>query len=453
MPDRPLDGVRVLDLTQVYAGPTCTRILCDLGAEVIKVEGVARADSTRGAVLPDNNAEGDFWNRAAYFVFRNAGKKAVTLDLNNAEGVELFKRLVAHADVVVESFTPRVLRQHGLHYEALRELKPDLVMISLSGYGQTGPWADYSAYGTGLEPASGVSSFTGYRDGEPLRSGISFTDPLTGIVAAAAVLCALHYRRRSGKGQYIDLSEHEAAIPVAGYALMDYLLNGRLPQRIGNRSPWYVPQGCYRCRGDDTWLAITVRNDAEWQALCDAVGHPEWADDERFADVLSRWRHHDEIDALIESWTREHDHIEAMRLLQAAGVIAAAVLNPKQVLLDPHLRERGYFDVVEVPGAGPRPVPRQLGARFASFEPSARGPAPKLGEHNREVLQGLLGLSDEELARLQEQGVIGDEPQFAAPMPAVRALVQWPLTTFLQMGALAALEPDYKAQLGIDDKS
>jgi len=446
----PLAGVRVLDLTQVYAGPTCTRILADLGAEVVRVEGLTRMDVTRLLVIADNNAEGDFWNRMGYFATRNAGKKSLTLDFGDPEAVELLKRLVPHFDVVAESFTPRVMAQHGLDYESLRQIRPDIIMISLSGYGQTGPWRDYAAYGMGLEPASGISSLTGYPGGDPLRTGISFTDPYSGIAGAGAVLAALIYRRRTGRGQYIDLSEQEAAIPVVGYALMDYALNGRRPARLGNRSPWFAPQGCYPCRGDDNWLVLTVRNDGEWQAFCGAAGHPEWADDERFADVLGRFRNLDALDGLIASWTREQDHIEAMHLLQKAGVIAAAVLNPKQVLMDPHLRERGYFETVDQPGIGPRPVPRQLGARFSAFGAGAQGPAPRLGEHNREVLQGLLGLSDEDLAALEERKVIGETPEFAVPEQVMRMVVQWPLTSLLQIGALAAVEADYRQQLGVD---
>ena len=445
----PLSGIRVLDLTQVYAGPTCARILCDLGAEVIKVEGLHRMDITRNFVIYDNKTQDDYWNRSHYFLFRNAGKKSLTLDFQEPRSIELLKRLIPHADVVAESFTPRVMAQHGLDYESLRKIKPDLIMISLSGYGQNGPWRDYSAYGMGLEPASGISSFTGYRGGEPLRTGISFTDPYSGIMGAGAVLAALHYRRRTGKGQYIDLSEQEAAIPVGGYALMDYTLNGREPERIGNRSPWFAPQGCYPCRGEDDWLVLTVRDDAEWQAFCEAVGRPKWAEDERFADVLGRHRHHDELDELIASWTREQGHIEAMHLLQAAGVTAAAVLNPKEVLLDPHLRERGYFEMVEHAG-GVRPVPKQLGARFAAFDTDVRGTAPKLGEHNREVLQGMLGLSDDELNELQEAKVIGETPELAVPLQMMQMMVQWPLTSLLQMGALGGLEPDFKKQLGLE---
>jgi crotonobetainyl-CoA:carnitine CoA-transferase CaiB-like acyl-CoA transferase len=442
----PLKGVRVIDLSQVYAGPTCARILCDLGAEVIKVEGLRRIDISRQFSIFDNDTKDDYWNRAYYFLFRNAGKKSITLDFGEPRSVELLKRLVPEADVLVESFTPRVLAQHGLDYESLRALRPDLIMISLSGYGQTGPWRDYVAYGMGLEPASGVSSFTGYHKGEPLRTGISLTDPYSGIVGAGAVLTALHYRRRTGKGQHIDLSEQEAALPIGGYAWMDFALNGRDPERPGNRSPWFAPQGCYPCAGDDAWLALTVRDDTEWRSFADAVGHPEWAQDERFADVLGRHHHHDELDGLIAEWTRGQAQVEAMRLLQEAGVTAAAVLNPKQVLFDRQLRERGYFDIVEQAG-GRRYVPKQLGARFSAFEVGARGPAPKLGEHNREVLGGMLGLSDEELAELAEAKAIGEAPEFGVPLPVIQMFVQWPLTSLLQMGALAAVEADYKDQL------
>ena len=446
----PLAGIRVLDLGQVYAGPTCARVLCDLGAEVIRVEGINRMDTIRNLFLADNDGSDDYWNRGSYYVFRNVGKRSVVLEFTDSRGVDLFRRLAPTFDVVVENFTPRVMKNLGLGYESLRQLRPDIIVISMSGYGQGGPWRDHAAYGTGLEAASGICSLTGYRDGPPTRTGISFTDPVTGLVGAGAVLLALQYRRRTGKGQFIDLSQHEAAIPLIGHALMDYVMNNRERPRMGNRDPVAAPQGCYRCRGDDDWLVISVANDDQWRRLAEAVGHPEWAEDERFADILSRHRHHDQLDALIEAWTREQDHIEAMHLLQRAGVTAAAVLNGKEVLLNPHLRERGAFDMVDVPGAGKRPVPRVLGARFNRFEAKARGPAPKLGEHNREVLQGLLDLSDEEVARLEEEGVIGTEPVLMYPLPIARQVVVQPLFSFKQMGALLDIEPDYKEQLGLE---
>lgn len=448
----PLSGIRVLDLAQVYAGPTCTRILADLGADVIKVEGLKRMDITRNFVMPENDSTDDYWNKAGYFLLRNGGKRSLTLDFSEESGgtgVDIVKRLVPHCEVVVESFTPHVMAKLGIGYQALTEIKPDLIMLSMSGYGQYGPWRDYSGYGMGLEPASGLASITGYRDGDPLRTGISFTDPYSGVVGAGSVLAALVYRRRTGKGQYIDLSEQETAIPLVGRAIMDKAMNGRDPKRIGNRSHWYAPQGCYPCSGDDNWLVITVRDDDEWAALANALGHPEWADDARFKDLASRRENHDAIDELISEWTRGQEQYAAMEHLQAAGIIAAPVLNPKQVLFDPHLKARGYFDTVETE-QGKRPVPHQVGATFSEFDmPTARR-APKLGEHNHQVLKEIAGLSDDEIKELEEKQVIGDEPQTAVPLPVMRMFVQWPLTSYQQMGALAGVEEDYRQQLGLD---
>ena len=447
----PLAGVRVLDLTQVYAGPTCTRILSDLGAEVIKVEGLRRIDITRLFAIADNDSQDDFWNRAGYFLYRNGGKRSLTLDFTDEKAIELFKKLVPEADIVAESFTPWVMDKFGLGYEALREIKEDIIMVSMSGYGRNGAWRDFTAYGMGLEPASGIASLTGYAGGDPLRTGISFTDPYSGVVGAGATLAALAYRRRTGKGQHIDLSEQEAAIPVTGHALMDQAMNGRNPERIGNRSLWFAPQGCYPCKGEDNWLVLTVRDNDEWTAFCGAAGHAEWADDERFESVESRFEHHDELDEMISSWTREQDQAEAMHLLQNAGVIATAVLNPKQVLLDEHLKSRNYFEEVDTGDPGARPVPKQIGAKFSGFQLDSARRAPKLGEHNKEILQGMLGLSDDELLKLEEEKVIGDEPVSEVPVALMRMFVQWPTTTYLGMGALAALEEDYKQQLGIED--
>jgi crotonobetainyl-CoA:carnitine CoA-transferase CaiB-like acyl-CoA transferase len=452
----PLAGIRVLDFAQVYAGPTCTRLLADLGADVIKVEGLKRMDITRNFIMPENVAAEDYWNTAGYFLLRNGGKRSLTLDFSEESGgagVDIVKKLIPHCDVVVESFTPHVMAKFGLDYASLTTIRQDIIMISMSGYGQNGPWRDFSAYGMGLEPASGISSLTGYEGGDPLRTGISFTDPYSGIVGAGAVLSALVYRRRAGKGQYIDLSEQEAAIPVVGYALMAQAMNGQAPPRIGNKSYWYAPQNAYRCTGDDNWLVISVRDDDEFASLAGTLGHPEWVEDKRFASNASRLQNQDALDVLIEEWTSDRDHIEAMQTLQAAGVLAAAVLNPKEVLLDPHLKERGFFDMVDTGNAGVRPVPHQLGAKFSAFQMDGARRAPKLGEHNAEVLSGLLGMSEAEVADLAEKQVIGDTPISAVPLPVMRMFVQFPLTSYQNMGALRALETDYKEQLGIASES
>ncbi len=446
-----------MDLTQVFAGPTCTRILADLGAEVIRLEAPARLDITRSLIYVDNDGQDLPWERSLYFTIRNAGKKEIVLDLNLERGREIIRSIIAQCDVVAESFTPRVMRAFGLDYDSLREIKEDIIMIALSGYGQDGPYADWSAYGMGLEPASGVAQLTGYAGGPPMRSGLSFTDPYSGFLGAGAVLAALHYRRRSGKGQYIDLSEQEAAIPLVGAALMDYAMNDRLPERIGNRSPWAAPQGCYRCAGDDDWLVVSIENDEDWAKFCDATGHPEWASNERFDTVLGRVAHHDELDALISTWTRAQDHYEAFHLLQRAGVIAAPVLNGKELLLDPHFRDRGQFDLVDQPHVGPRLVGRHLAAKFtstslsagSSFDASAQGPAPTLGQHNREVLGDLLGLSNQEIDDLDAAGVIANKPAIPIAPEVISQALKLPYDQYLEIGLLLAIEEDYKEQLGL----
>jgi benzylsuccinate CoA-transferase BbsF subunit len=231
---------------------------------------------------------------------------------------------------------------------------------------------------------------------------------------------------------------------------MDFAMNGRLPERLGNRSSWAAPQGCYRCRGDDNWLVISIGHDADWAAFCSATGRPEWQDDARFATVLARHDNHAELDTLIEAWTREQDHYEAFHLLQRAGVIAAPVLNGKELLLDPHFRERGQFDIVDQPHQGKRPVQRHVAAKFSEFEASAQGPAPTFGQHNREVLGGILGLTDEELSQLEADNVIVDSPVIPYPPALISAALKLPYDRYLEAGILQAIEPDYKEQLGLE---
>jgi benzylsuccinate CoA-transferase BbsF subunit len=444
----PLEGVRVIDLAQVFAGPACTRILADLGADVIRFEAASRMDVTRNPIITDNDGIDHHWHRASYFVVRNASKREMALDLNKEEARDILRKLVAGADVVVESFTPRVMANFGLGYEALKAIKPDIIMISLSGYGQYGPMRDYGAYGMGLEPASGISSITGYKDGPPIRSGLSFTDPYSGFLGAGAVLTALHYRRRTGKGQYIDLSEQEAAIPIMGMALLEYQMSGRVTERHGDRGEWAAPQGCYRCAGDDRWAVISCSDDAEFERMAKAMGHAEWLDDPRFSTVLARHEHHDELDAAITEWTSRRDHYDVMHTLQKAGVKAAAVLDGKEILFDPHFKARGHFDVVDQPLLGKRPVQRHLAAKFTRFAAKARRPAPLLGQHNDEVLKEL-GYADAEIAKLREAEIIADEPKLPVPAPFVSAALKLPYDRYIEHGILQAIEPDYREQLGI----
>jgi crotonobetainyl-CoA:carnitine CoA-transferase CaiB-like acyl-CoA transferase len=445
----PLAGIRVLDASNTYAGPTCGRVLADLGAEVIHVEAMQRWETVRRTIMPENRMPDDYWNGGAYFQKRNLGKKGLTLDLTRPDGVAAFKRVASRCDVMLESFAPRVMRRFGLDYEAIRAVGPKIIYCSLSGYGQSGPYRDWTAYGMGLEPASGISQLTGYPGEGPKRSGISLTDPLTGLAAAVAVLIALYQRRRTGEGQYIDLSEQEAAIPLVARALLDQQMNGRAPERRGNRSWFAAPQGVYPCKGNDEWLAISCHTDAEWERLCDATGHPEWKTDERFADLLARHANHDALDAALADWTRGQEKLAAMEHLQRHGVRAGAVLHGKDLLLNPHLKAREFFDAIDHPVAGRRPFPKQLPVRFSKLTPGPQGPAPLLGEHNDEILTEVAGLTPEEVERLRAEKIIGDHPEPALPLDAVRATVVWPLEVMLEIGAVKQVDADYREQLGL----
>lgn len=444
----PLDGVRVVDFAQVFAGPACTRILADLGADVIRFEAAARMDVTRNLIITDNDGLDHHWLRASYFVIRNASKREMVIDLTKDEGRAIIRKLVETADVVVESFTPRVMANFGFDYESLTAIKPDIIMCSLSGYGQNGTMRDYAGYGMGLEPASGLSSITGYAGGAPIRSGLSFTDPYSGFLGAGAILTALQYRRRTGKGQYIDLSEQEAAIPIVGAALLEYQMTGRIPARTGNRSEWSAPQGCYRCAGDDRWAVISVSDDAEFARMCGAMGHAEWAADDRFATVTARHDNHDALDELITAWTSQRDHYDVMRTLQAVHVKAAPVLDGKEILFDPQFKARDHFDTIDQPALGKRPVQRHVAAKFSRFEAKARSHAPTLGEHNEEVLREI-GYSDDEIGKLKEDAVIATEPALPVPAQFVSMALKLPYDRYIEHGILHAIEEDYREQLGI----
>jgi crotonobetainyl-CoA:carnitine CoA-transferase CaiB-like acyl-CoA transferase len=379
----PLDGTRILDFSQVWAGPMCTSMLACLGADIIKIEGMSRLDISHVLLTAENQFTAELWNRGPYYHYRNPGKRCITLDLLQPDGIDQVKRLVPACDVVIEAFSPRVMANFGLTYEVLRQLRPNLIMMSMSGYGQAGPYSDYGAYGMGLEPAAGIASITGYRRSPLTRTGVSFTDPVAGIVAAGAVLMALRHRDKTGEGQYIDMSQQETAVPFVGSALMEYQMTGRVPGPRGNRSPIAAPQGCYRCNGQDDWLVISITDDVEWESFCRAIGRPEWQDDERFATADGRQQNQDILDSLIEEWSSGQDHIEAFHLLQKAGVKAAPVYNGKELLFDPHLRERHHFDVLEHPAElGPRHVARSLIAKFDRMDPKPDRAAPAMGEHN-----------------------------------------------------------------------
>lgn len=401
----PLAGIRVLDFGAAYAGPYVTLLLEFLGAEVIKIESRRRPDLVRSpdalltsdptsALRSGAGAESapDILERSVMFHDMNLGKLSVAIDLSRPEGVDAARRLAAMADVVVENFSPGVMDRLGLGYEALREARPDLVMISMSAAGATGPESDSLGFATVFNAEGGLTHLTGYPDGRPAESRDS-VDLRVGATAAFAALAALLHRQATGQGQHVDLSAREAVTSEIGDELMDYTLNGRVPNRRGNRDPMFVPHSAYRCAGEDKWIAIAVASDAEWEALCVVAGRPAWAADPRFATALERAKHEDELDALIESWTRHHSQEDLTTLLQQAGVAAAPTLSTEQMFRDPHLRARGVFARVDHAVLGRRDVvgpPWQLSGTPAAVH----GPAPLLGEHTAAVLGRLLGLDE-----------------------------------------------------------
>lgn len=404
-----LEGVRIIDMSHMWAGPMATGILADMGAEVIKVESIQRLDMWRGgAAILMGRTERPHEGAPPYNAV-NRNKYGITLDLANPRGVEIFKELVKISDVVFENYSPRVMKDLGLDYPALKQVKPEIIMLSMPAFGMTGPWRDYAGFASNIEQVAGIAQLTGYPDGPPRVVGTAGADPLAGLNAAFAVLAALKHRRRTGKGQYIDLSQAEAIACLIGEAIVDYSMNKRVQPRRGNRHPSMAPHGCYRCKGDDMWATIAVSSDAEWTRFCQAIGNPSWTDDERFSDALGRWQNQDELDKRIEEWTSEHDHYEVMHILQKADVAAGALLNPAELLEDPHLKARGFFEVVDRDVVGKYPYPRSP-IRLSKTKVSTRIPAPCLGEHNEYVLGQLLGMSKEEMAQLAEEKIIGTEP-------------------------------------------
>lgn len=424
-----LDGIRILDLSQVAIGPYATLLLAALGAQVIKVESHRRADTSRGAVqpvtqsqmnqYPDMEAGERPWNRTAFFNQRNRGKLGVTIDFTTAGGKQLLKRLAAVSDAVVENFRASVLDRQGLGWEVLREVNPHLVYLKLSSQGASGPERDYGSLGSTLEQTGGIASVTGYDDGVPLLTNETYPDPVAGILGAGALIAGLRRARQTGEGQFIDLSQREVTAALLGEAMMDYALNGRVAGPIGNRHPSMAPHGVYPCRDDrpapaeghppGRWIAIAVENDAQWRGLCRAAGDPAWTADPRFATVNGRWRQQDEIDARLAAWTAGHDHINLTHLLQLHGVPAGAVLDGAELLADRQLVERGWWDHV---------TPTEVGRPFPTIGPPWRmsgspylplAPAPCLGEHNDVVLRELLGVDEAQYAAYQAEAVASTE--------------------------------------------
>ena len=417
-----LQGLRILDLSQVAAGPYATMFLGFMGAEVIKLESRSRMDINRGRakpgprdprVYPDGEQGERPYNRTAHHVHRNINKLSVTLDLAAPKGKELFLGLIRVCDVLVENYRGSVMDRLGLGYDAVSEANPQLIYLKISSQGATGPEANYGSLGSTLEQTAGLASITGYEDGLPLMTNEVYPDPVVGILSFGALMAALRRRRQTGLGCLVDLSQREVTSMLLGESVLDFSVTGRVAGAMGNKHRDMAPHGVYPCLGEDMWVAVSAGTDDEWLGLCLAIGQPELADDPRFKDTGSRRANHGVLDEIISSWTRGSDHYRVMHLLQAEGVPAGAVLKGSETIVDPHLEARGFWDTVNHPEAG---IYKQTTTPWilskSPRQPAV--PAAGLGEHNYQVLGGLLGLPTSEIDALVEQGITGDVPDPSA---------------------------------------
>lgn len=405
----PFDGLKIVEVSTNWAAPVCCRYLADLGADVIKVERASRP-ATRIEVVPGSPPDPltQPYNRALYFNELNRNKREVVLDLATPDGVDVLKSLVREADILVENNTARVMPKLGLGYEVLSEINPALIMLSITAFGADGPWRDHRAMGSNLEGTSGLNSVMGYRDDQPYRTSMFYGDPIGGIFSALALVSALAARDRTGRGQWIDLSLNECATIFFSEPLVEHLSTGSVRRPAGNRDPRFAPQGAYPCAGFDNWVAISVQSDDQWERLASRLGRPDWAGAEDLAHVAGRHRRHDEIDAAIETWTRERTQYEVSRELQAIGISAAPVLANWQVLADPHIHALGFYVPVEHPAVGVYPQ-ASWPWHFSATPASIRRPAPLFAQHNTEILAEL-GLDQSAIDRLHEMQVTADAP-------------------------------------------
>lgn len=388
-----LSGIRVLDFTWIHAGPSATRILSDQGAEVIKVESNNALSVVGGPASATARGLGQRHNW-------NAGKLSISLNMKTPQGIDIARRLAAVSDVVAENFSGRVMPSWGLDYQSIRAINPNVIMLSMSGFGRTGPWKDRVSYGQTLQAWSGFTQLTGFPDTDPSGPASAYSDAVGGMAGAQAVLLALLHRSRTGRGQWLDVSQFESLSSLLETLVLDMSANGShaISERTGNRQPHAggAPHGAYRCQGDDRWVAITVFTDEEWHAFRNAMGQPSWSDDPRFATAVSRWQNADALDDLVESWTIQHSPEDVMTLLQSAGVAAGVVQTGADLSRDPQLQERKFFRQVPDHQGEYRTIesaPYKLSRTPGSV---TRG-APAFAADMTYVLRELLGMSDEEV--------------------------------------------------------
>jgi len=386
-----LNNIRILDLSWVLAGPYATRMLADFGAEVIKIQP------------PLPQADDEFSH--GYYNTWNRNKLSITLNLDKPEGKDIFKKLVSISDAVVENFAPRVMANWELDYFNIKKIKHDIIMLGMSVMGNTGPWRDYTGFGPTVQAFSGLTYLSSFPGNPPMGLGYSYADHTAGLTACLALLGALEYRRKTGEGQQIDISEMEAMAYLLGDAVTDYILTGMEPKPTGNSSPYAAPHEVYRCRGNDRWCAIAVFTDDEWVRFRKAIGNPSWIDNSKFASMATRIKNSAELDRLVEEWTIEHTVEEVMTLLQNKVIAAGAVQDASDLVNDSNLKERGFFINTEHPDTGTT-VSDASPIKFSDTIADYSRAAPEPDQDNEYVYRKLLDMNQNEIIKLRETGVI-----------------------------------------------
>ena len=402
MTSNALEGLKIADFTWAAVGPITTKFLADFGATVVKIETSKRLDVMR--MVPPFMEKKPGINRSAYFAFFNANKYSLALDLGKPGGIDVAKSLVSWADVVVENFTPGIMEKWGLGYDELRKIKPDIIMLRNSNQGQTGPSARHPGTGLQLVGLSGFTNLTGWPDRDPVQPWGGYTDLTAVRLGVLSLVGALFHRKRTGKGQCIDMSQLETGVHFLTPALLDYNVNQKINKRAGNSNPDAAPHNVYRCKGDDRWCVITILSDQEWESFGRVFPELEWTKESRFESFEGRKRYEQELDKLIEAWTIKQTPKEVMNLLQGAGIRAGMVQDAKDLYLDPQLKQDNIFWPIKHKEMG---MVSHLGQpiHLSKCNVKARLPAPCLGEHTEMVCKEILGMPDEEFEDLSKMGI------------------------------------------------
>jgi benzylsuccinate CoA-transferase BbsF subunit len=398
------DGVHVFDFSWVGAGPIHTKLLADFGATVIRIETAARPDVLRSSAPYAGGKPG--LNRSGYYALYNTNKLSISLDLKHPRAKEIVTKLVTWADVVADSFVPGTMETWGLGYEDLKKIKPDIIMFRTCQMGQSGPLAKQPGYGPMLAAYSGFTEITGWPDRMPVQPHGAHSDYMAPRMGGAALVAALLYRRKTGKGQCLDLSQLEASLHFLSPLFLDFAANGRKMKRRGNASPYAAPCGIYRCKGENRWVAVEISSDEAWEGFCRLAADLSWPRDPKFATPLRRKENEEELNRLLEAWTIRFTPEELMARLQAAGISAGVVQNAKDLLEDPQLRANHFFWEMDHPEMGKFPFHGQA-VKLSRTPAIPRLPSPCLGQHTEYVCCEVLGIAGEDFVSYMQEGVFG----------------------------------------------